>query len=307
MEWVETTGRTVADAVETALDQLGVDEDELEFEVIQEPRSGFLGRLGATEARIRARIKPLSREKPGERRRRQGRRSGGGSNGGGSGRSQGAGRGRSNGDASPSPEAGTGADRSRRRRSSGGQEPGARKSGVEAAPRAERAPAPAREQKERPVSDGGRSVEEQAEAARLFTQGLVDQFGLAGSVRVQADAEAIQVDVEGDGLGLLVGPKGVTLRAIEDLVRSAVQRRGDGPGPRLNVDVAGYQARRRAALEEFARSLAARVLESGRDQALEPMPAADRKLVHDVVAEIDGVTTTSEGEEPRRRVVLRRG
>ena len=75
---------------------------------------------------------------------------------------------------------------------------------------------------------------------------------------------------------------------------------------RLNVDVAGYQARRRAALEEFARTVAGRVLESGRDQALEPMPAADRKLVHDVVAEIDGVMTTSEGAEPRRRVVLRR-
>ena len=78
MEWVETTGRTVEAALDAALDQLGVDDDEVEYEVIQEPRGGLLGRK---DARIRARVRPVSREKPGERRRRpkrQGARSGGG-------------------------------------------------------------------------------------------------------------------------------------------------------------------------------------------------------------------------------------
>src|SRR5689334_16727202 len=71
MEWIEVTGRTVEDAKELALDRLGVVEAELEFEVIDEPRGGLFGRIGRTEARIRARVKPLSREKPGDRRRRR--------------------------------------------------------------------------------------------------------------------------------------------------------------------------------------------------------------------------------------------
>lgn len=77
MEWVETTGRTVEAALDAALDELGVDEAEVEYEVIEQPRSGLFGRLGGSEARIRARVKPVSREKPGERQRRN-RRSGAG-------------------------------------------------------------------------------------------------------------------------------------------------------------------------------------------------------------------------------------
>jgi spoIIIJ-associated protein len=70
--------------------------------------------------------------------------------------------------------------------------------------------------------------------------------------------------------------------------------------------VAGYRAKRREALAEFTRGLVERVLESGREQVLDPMPPPDRKVVHDTVAEVDGVETASEGEEPRRRVVIRR-
>src|SRR3954451_22995271 len=92
MEWVETTGRTIAEALDAALDELGVDEEDVEYEVLEEPKSGFLGRLGSSEGRIRARVKPISREKPGERQRRnrggssrpsKGGGSGNGSNGGG--------------------------------------------------------------------------------------------------------------------------------------------------------------------------------------------------------------------------------
>src|SRR4051812_37922504 len=80
MEWVETTGATVAAALDAALDQLGVDDDEVEYQVLQEPKAGLFGRLGGNPARIRARVKPVSREKPGDRQRgraRTPRRNGG--------------------------------------------------------------------------------------------------------------------------------------------------------------------------------------------------------------------------------------
>src|SRR5713226_8336520 len=77
MEWVETTGRTIEEALDAALDELGVDEHDVEYEVLARPRSGLLGRFGG-EARIRARVKPISREKPGEARRRSRRQGPGG-------------------------------------------------------------------------------------------------------------------------------------------------------------------------------------------------------------------------------------
>jgi spoIIIJ-associated protein len=148
-------------------------------------------------------------------------------------------------------------------------------------------------------------VEEQARAAEAFVQGLLDAFALGAGVKTTIVDDEVALDVTGDHLGLLVGPRGATLNAIEELVRTVVQRQTDGHGVRISVDVGGYRAKRREALEEFTRSLAARVLESGRPLALEPMSAADRKVVHDVAASIDGVASESEGEDPRRRVVLR--
>ena len=83
-----------------------------------------------------------------------------------------------------------------------------------------------------------------------------------------------------------------------------VQHHAGGHSAWIHVDVAGYRERRRQALAEFAQQIAAEVKETGEERALEPMDAADRKVVHDVVADFSGVDTTSEGEEPRRRVVI---
>ena len=161
--------------------------------------------------------------------------------------------------------------------------------------------------RERVVDDDSVTIDQQAEAAGTFTRGLIEAWGVDAQVDVKVeDDENVLVDVNGNDLGLLVGPKGATLRAIEELVRTVVQRQTEGHGVRIRVDVGGYQAKRRAALESFVHDLAHKVLESGRDHALEPMTPSDRKVVHDAVSDIDGVTTISEGEEPRRRVVLRR-
>ena len=130
--------------------------------------------------------------------------------------------------------------------------------------------------------------------------------GAVDVVEEAADDDAIEMVVTGRELGLLVGQKGVTLNALQELTRTVVQRKADGAKTdRLRVDVAGYRARRTEALQGFAAKIAADVLESGSEKLLEPMGPADRKVVHDAVNGIDGVETGSEGEEPRRRVIIR--
>ena len=102
--------------------------------------------------------------------------------------------------------------------------------------------------------------------------------------------------------GLSVATAGVR---VNEISRAVVLRQLDSaPEGRVHVDVSGYRQRRREALERFARSVAQEVVETGRAKALEPMSAADRKIVHDAVGEIEGVRTSSEGEEPARRVVI---
>ena len=144
-----------------------------------------------------------------------------------------------------------------------------------------------------------------AEVAEEFLRGLLAAFGAQSTLeRRVLDEDTIEIAVTGDDLGLLIGPRGQTLSAIQELTRTVVQRRIVGHSPRLMLDVAGYRQARREALERFTRSVADQVKASGTAVALEAMPAPDRKVVHDTVNTLDGVSTTSEGEDPDRRVVI---
>jgi spoIIIJ-associated protein len=276
MEWVETTGKTVEEAKEMALDQLGVDEQDAEFEVMAEPKGGLFGRL-RSEARVRARVRPTT-PRPKEDRRERRRRGG---------RDQ------------AKPEAAK-AESPR----SGPAKSAGRRSSVATKER------PARPKREGNGQSEAREVPEmtlaeQADVGRQFLEGLVSQFSTEATVAVEpVDDDTIRLAVRGGELGLLIGPKGQTLQAIQELVRTVVQRHTTSREGWLIVDVAEYRQKRTAALQRFAANVAEQVIQTGRPTALEPMSPADRKVVHDAVNEIDGVTTHSEGEEPRRWVVV---
>jgi spoIIIJ-associated protein len=323
MDWIEVTARTVDEAKELALDRLGVVEDELEFEVVDQARKGLFG-IARSDARIRARVKPLSREKPNDRkrRRRPNERSsrGGGQSAAGRG-SRGAkqqSRNAADRPANAGPVAAADAPAT-----NGGGGSGAGSNGTSSGPRRRRRGGRGRGSRGAQERAGGTTaivadervaeaevdvetvpVADQAAHAAKFTDELVRTMGFSASVRTEIDDEDVTVHIDGDGLGALVGPRGATIQALEEVVRAAVQHFAGGHSAWMHVDVAGYRERRRQALAEFARKIAREVSETGEERAMEPMTAGDRKVVHDVIAEIDGVETTSEGEEPRRRVVV---
>jgi len=150
------------------------------------------------------------------------------------------------------------------------------------------------------------SIETQQELASSFVKEIVARFGIDADTKVQrTEDDGIHISVEGDNLGLLVGPKGATVEALQELTRTVVQRHTEEHTSRIVVDVGGYRERRAAALRQFVLDAAADVLASGSPEALEAMSPSDRKIVHDTVNELEGLETTSEGVEPRRYVVIR--
>lgn len=150
------------------------------------------------------------------------------------------------------------------------------------------------------------TLDEHTECVEGFIRGLVDAFGAEAEITIaEIDDDTREIKVDGDDLGLLIGPRGLTLQAIHEVARTVVYRAApDGQDGRVRIDIGGYRERRREALEQFASKIAAEVVESRRAKSLEPMSPPDRKVVHDTINGIDGVRTTSEGEEPRRRVVV---
>lgn len=150
------------------------------------------------------------------------------------------------------------------------------------------------------------SVEQQAATVESFVRGVVERFGFPeATTTVRIEEDHIYVDVTGENLGLLIGQRGRTLEALQELARTVAQRSSESSGTRIVVDVAGFRARRVAALEAFVRRIAEEVRASGQPQDLEPMSAADRKVVHDTVNAIPGVESASQGLDRDRYVVIR--
>ncbi len=284
MEWVEAVGRTVDEAVDAAMSALGeTSKDAVDIEVVDEGKKGLLG-LGGREAKVKVTLKPKKKR----RRRPKSRKQQGGQTG----------------------KPGNG----KSRRAKGGKQNGGSQRKVDAGESKKRSP----KQKKAPAADGPIAkkkvvvdkkpedkpdIEEQAQVAREFAEGLLDAFGLEGDVETRVEDDILFVDINGEQTEALVGRKGAVVQAVHELTRTVFQRKTFG-APRMRLDIAGYAARRREALKIYAGRLAETVKEDEREAMLEPMNAADRKVVHDAIAEIDGVRSFSEGEEPNRSVVV---
>lgn len=309
MEWVEKTGKTVEAAKDAALDALGVHEDDAEFDVVKEARVGLFGRV-KDEARVRARVKPATPRAKDDRRRKRGR---GGNN-------------RNRAKAGQNRGAGQGDENKGKSQKSSSSEPKSRasqgsKPGTDGSARAERngqqakkKKQAARETREKAETMNGETMNDeptmplpqQADIAEDFVRGLASAMGSSVAfTREQVADDEIRVTVQGDNLGRLIGPRGGTAMAVDDLVRSVLQRHaGSSRDGRVRVDIGGLRARRADALAAFCRQQAEAVRSDGQARALDPMGGSDRKIVHDTIADEDGVATTSEGEEPYRRVVI---
>jgi len=148
-------------------------------------------------------------------------------------------------------------------------------------------------------------VDEQRETLEAFVSGVAKSFDSEAEVTLVEEGTTLLAKVNGGDLGHLVGQKASILQSLEELARTAMHRAAAGRRyHRIQVDVDDYRARRREALAKFATDLAHTVAETGESKAMEPMGAADRKLIHDAVSEVPGVETVSEGRDPRRYIVL---
>jgi spoIIIJ-associated protein len=269
---IEVKAKTVDLAVEAAMSELGVDDrEEISVEVISEPVKGFLG-MGGQDAVVRVKRRPRRRNRRGKGERQSQKTTKNNQN-----RRQGRGDGGKNG--------GNRQDRKPARQRSGGKH--------------------VRTESKVPDDRPNLSVEEQADAAREFLEGLVDAYGLEGSVSTRIEDDVIIADVEGDQTEAMVGVRGSVRSAIHELTRTVLQRYSQDTA-RLRLDIAGYAERRRKALAIYAEQLIDQLMEEGGEIMLEPMSPADRKVIHDVAGEHEGISSYSEGEPPRRFVVLSR-
>jgi spoIIIJ-associated protein len=164
--------------------------------------------------------------------------------------------------------------------------------------------APEPQQREEREEREPAAPEDVAATSEEFVSGLLEAMGLEAEVTTSLEEGRTVVQVNGPDLGILIGRRGQTLDALQEVTRTAVQRKLRAH-VRLLVDVENYRGRRRASLAEYAREMAKRAIERGTEIELEPMNAYERKIVHDAVGEIDGASSFSEGEEPNRKVVVR--
>lgn len=292
IKFIDVTGKTEDEAIQSALAQLKMDRDDVSVEILERAKAGFLG-IGSAPARVRVsyddgkaeEVKPV--EKP----------------------------------AAPKPEKKVEPasapkavpmyapevlqkkePRAAKEERSG--RPAREDRRENRAPRAERAERPAPQPK--PIVDLGEEChDEKSEQIRAFLKGLLEHMDSAAEVKVyESEKGRYKVFLEGEKLGALIGRRGETLDAIQQLTNYRINRGSEKNRARVQVDAENYREKREQSLERLAEKVAGKVTKYRRNVTLEPMNAYERHVIHTALQDTPSVTTFSIGTEPNRRVVV---
>ncbi len=266
-EFIDVTGKTEDEAVSKALAQLGLDRDDVSVEILERAKSGFLG-IGSSPARVRVYHGPEEEPAPKAEAKPEVK-------------------------PEPRPEA-----KQQPRREKVREKKPERREEKPAVPKEESRPVPV-------VQDLGEEVDdEKAQSIRKFLTGLLENMECSAEIRIyQPEKGRYKVILEGKQMGALIGRRGETLDAIQQLTSYSVNRTG-GSRVRVQLDAEGYREKREQSLQHLARKVAGKVVKYHRSVPLEPMNAYERHVIHTALQDVPGVTTYSTGTEPNRRVIV---
>ncbi len=273
---IEATGKTIDEAKRNALAQLGLSEDEVSMEVLDRGKAALFGLFGGSPARVRVSY-GLEEEEPA---------------------APVAAPVRPAVKAAPVPPPRPSAAKPAER--------------TERPERPEKQEKPERTERKRPAprrSDPAEELgplceDEKAQKISAFLTGLLEHMESQAQVKVYKPEEGrYKVILEGEKLGQLIGRRGETLDAIQQLTSYCVNRSGE-KRVRIHVDAENYRAKREQSLQNLARKVAAKVVRNRRNVTLEPMNAYERHVIHTALQDVEGVTTYSMGTEPNRRVIV---
>ena len=270
-EFIDVTGKTEEEAIKKALLQLGMDRDDVSVEILERAKSGFLG-IGSCPAKVRVTYGPEEEEVE---------------------------------IPAPQPKIEKEAKAPEKKQEKKAEkktektEKKAEKSSRKKEKKAEKPAAPVA-----PAQDLGEEVnDEKAQAIRTFLSGLLEQMGSSAAVKVYLPEKGrYKVYLEGENLGALIGRRGETLDAIQQLTSYSVNRTGGRV--RVQLDAEGYREKREQSLQHLARKVANKVVKYRRSVTLEPMNAYERHVIHTALQDYAGVTTYSTGVDPNRRVIV---
>ena len=276
IKFIDMTGKTEDEAIRRALEQLGLERDDVSVEILERAKSGFLG-IGGSPATVRISYddgQPEPKPEP------------------------------------VKPEPKSAAPKAEKKpvycaevlqkevRAREKQEREAKRGERRAEPKAEKAP-------REPAVLGEEVRDEKSEQIRTFLSGLLEHMDAKAEVKVyEAEKNRYKVILEGEKLGALIGRRGETLDAIQQLTNYSINRGGESKRARVQIDAENYREKREESLERLAQKVAGKVVKYRRNVTLEPMNAYERHVIHTALQDTQYITTFSIGTEPNRRVVV---
>ena len=276
IKFIDMTGKTEDEAIRRALEQLGLERDDVSVEILERAKSGFLG-IGGSPATVRVSYddgQPEPKPEP------------------------------------VKPEPKSAAPKAEKKpvycaevlqkevRAREKQEREAKRGERRAEPKAEKAP-------REPAVLGEEVRDEKSEQIRTFLSGLLEHMDAKAEVKVyEVEKNRYKVILEGEKLGALIGRRGETLAAIQQLTNYSINRGGESKRARVQIDAENYREKREESLERLAQKVAGKVVKYRRNVTLEPMNAYERHVIHTALQDTQYITTFSIGTEPNRRVVV---